>query len=622
MPSNYSTEHRLDALFDYLKRELESHEPPDPWIYLRQMVNGAAPQEWRASTSTAICQMLHPMKCVRMSSFLVMNKFLPYHEAKQKCLHEEPTEDSVVHLVSHQWLGDSEPDPDGKHLRALQAVFNRIIAGGVRHLFKDEDWEPFLKGISAGSDDKVKKLESTGSLSLSRSAADVSSDIAEGLIWLDYLSIPQMTTAQPAGWANGTSSQSMIESMNSTRSINSVPMRKNSSGTGSRASYMMDRSDVVALQQAHAINSIPAYVERCNYFWICAPHAKHSDSGLTCDFHSWRSRGWCRLEEWTNALAKRRKMPLLISDSEKLSTVGAIDFLLSQLGRSEKAVCSGDFTCCRLNHRVGARAIPCDKDQLGDILLRLYDSKLQQLKANNQRLMYGLLLCLRETVYSGTIHQPGRPSSSETVNEFLDRIAYKSIDDLNEIGDTPLHWAVFLADVALVSKLLTAKPELANIRNKVGLTALTLGAFRNDAQLPLVIDRVMACSSPEELNAGTKNGITVLDRAASSGFAENCQALIMRRAQVDVRRLDNGYSPLLSAAEAGYAGCCEVLLKHRADINATSKAGNTALQLATNPQTLLGNSHPRARQRVLATLLEHIKKQNPWTSDDSEQVWI
>ena len=53
-----------------------------------------------------------------------------------------------------------------------------------------------------------------------------------------------------------------------------------------------DTSDLIK-----AVNSIPSYIERCSHFFACVPSVKHNDrEGVMCDFGSWLSRGWCRLE--------------------------------------------------------------------------------------------------------------------------------------------------------------------------------------------------------------------------------------------------------------------------------------------------------------------------------------
>jgi ankyrin repeat protein len=531
--------------------------------------------------------MQHPMRCVRVHDLLCMEELLPYFEVEARGMHVEPEATDVVHLVSHQWLGNFEPDPERTHLHCLQAVFNRILGGQAEELFDEDDWLPFVQGTSVGSCAEVAELESEACQSVVHTADNVSKDIRHGIFWMDYLSIPQLDHARTATVDN-----------------------PSDSATATRGNFLKRSAstDEVCAEQAKAINSIPAYVERCNYFWICAPRTRHVDTGVICDFNSWRSRGWCRLEEWTNALASRRKMPILITEAPKLVTVGAVDFILSQLGRPEKAACSGQFSCCRLEHRIGTRVIPCDKEVVGDVLQRLCDGKLQKLRSSGQMMMYGLLLCLRRTVLAA-YHTEELPQAVETIDEFLARIGYGDLEDVNEIGDTPLHWAAFLGNADLVVRLLHARPELLEQSNHAGLSPLTLGVYRPDDQFPRILDFALSAvdaSAPGRINSigsCSKSGITILHRAASGGFAVHAEELLRRRADVNARRCDNGFTPLMSAAHAGYSACCEVLIRHRADVNACSKPGETPLHLAANPVSLLGNAEPSAKLRVLDVLL-------------------
>ncbi len=41
----------------------------------------------------------------------------------------------------------------------------------------------------------------------------------------------------------------------------------------------------------------------------------HRDSGELCDLESWRGRGWCRLEEWSNYLSVHQMNPLVITEA-------------------------------------------------------------------------------------------------------------------------------------------------------------------------------------------------------------------------------------------------------------------------------------------------------------------
>ena len=65
-----------------------------------------------------------------------------------------------------------------------------------------------------------------------------------------------------------------------------------------------------------AVDSIPAYVERCSMMWVLVPPVAHSNLADTiCDFASWRKRGWCRMEFAASKLACGPDMPLMVIKS-------------------------------------------------------------------------------------------------------------------------------------------------------------------------------------------------------------------------------------------------------------------------------------------------------------------
>merc|ERR1712014_289756 len=110
-----------------------------------------------------------------------------------------------------------------------------------------------------------------------------------------------------------------------------------------------------------------------------------------------------------------------------------------------------------------------------------------------------------------------------------------------------------------------------------------MGVYRPDGHFAALLDGGHGFDRLEELNAATLGGVSVLDRAAKGGFTKHVELLLARRADVDIRRKDNGFTPLLSAAEVAYTGCCRALLEHHADPNARGLDGCTALHIVSLP---------------------------------------
>lgn len=503
------------------------------------------------------------MMGVSVELFMKMDTLVSYEELRTRGDLTLLGPDHVVHFISHQWLGNEHPDPEGLQLRRMQRVFAEILTGGVESLFSEEDLSVFLGGVSKGTGPELQDIGAAG-FGGQLAATEVA---WKGYVWIDFCSVPQGASA--------------------------------------------------SLERELAVGSIPGYVERCDYFWILAPSATHANTGTQCDFATWRSRGWCRLEEWASCLSIRQKTQLVITDSPKISLVGHLDFVMSLLGRPEKAPCMGQFSCCRLNHLVemkegGTMQIPCDKIRVGNVLKQLCDAKLNFFRSSGQRSMYAVLTTLEQTLYRGSAWHVRPPCPGESLDAFMQKVAFAELEDRNEIGGTALHVAMMVGHLEVVRKILAARPELLGVRTKTGFSALMAGIYNYSLDFGAVLaDDALGFGSALELDAATCNGISVLDRAAKGGFATHTGLLLERGANPESRRKDNGRTPIMSSAETGYVSCCAALLRHRADVNATDNDGNTCLHLAANPLTLIGDADPCAKLAVtkllLAAKVDHTK---------------
>lgn len=78
--------------------------------------------------------------------------------------------------------------------------------------------------------------------------------------------------------------------------------------------------DYFSIPQAHrehqqlAIQSIFAYVASAAFFVVAAGSWKHREDGSTRDVRAWAGRGWCRLEQFANAMSPASK-PLIIAQT-------------------------------------------------------------------------------------------------------------------------------------------------------------------------------------------------------------------------------------------------------------------------------------------------------------------
>ncbi len=141
-----------------------------------------------------------------------------------------------------------------------------------------------------------------------------------------------------------------------------------------------DDSKLLAL----AVQSLPAYVERCCMMLVLVPTDEHRDRAEeVVDWCSWRGRGWCRLE-FMSATLCRHPLPVMVVKDEVPEFIFAADALLLPPGL-------GEFSCCAMKHDFGNGKIPCDKIAVGNVLSLLMEAKLHHLKRTGAGSRCGIL---------------------------------------------------------------------------------------------------------------------------------------------------------------------------------------------------------------------------------------
>lgn len=147
-----------------------------------------------------------------------------------------------------------------------------------------------------------------------------------------------------------------------------------------------------------AIDSIPYYIANSLCFFAVVPRVKHKDiKGAVCDYATWLSRGWCRLEQQANELKLERRhasdrahaqprRPIIVHTDGLLSTHSTSDWFYMGWQRAT-SIFNGEFTCCRLNHQRVCDdgtvvTLPCDKDRIRPLVSALWDIKIEQVSAD------------------------------------------------------------------------------------------------------------------------------------------------------------------------------------------------------------------------------------------------
>ena len=154
-------------------------------------------------------------------------------------------------------------------------------------------------------------------------------------------------------------------------------------------------------------------------------------------------------------------------------------------------------------------------------------------------------------------------------------------------GTTPLHYAVYHDDVALVESLLKAGAK-ASVANKFGSTPLLEAAVRGN---PLVIEKLVKAGA--DVNAGNGDGQTALLILSRTSNVDSAKLLISHGANVNVTEHWHDETPLMWAAAESQPAMVKLLLDHGAKVDAHSQL---------NHWTRMVTAEPRAQMREVGGL--------------------
>ncbi|MCL5436678.1 MAG: ankyrin repeat domain-containing protein [Candidatus Dependentiae bacterium] len=145
----------------------------------------------------------------------------------------------------------------------------------------------------------------------------------------------------------------------------------------------------------------------------------------------------------------------------------------------------------------------------------------------------------------------------------------------DEMGFTPLHWAVYNSDLAEVKRLLDEEAADVNTPDlQHGATPLHWAADTGDTTvMALLIDHGAKLDVPDH------EGNTALHWAVRSGKLAATRALFEAGAALDHQNRD-GNTPLHLAVQEGFYDLMRYLAYHWADPNVQNRTGKTALHLA------------------------------------------
>jgi ankyrin repeat protein len=133
-------------------------------------------------------------------------------------------------------------------------------------------------------------------------------------------------------------------------------------------------------------------------------------------------------------------------------------------------------------------------------------------------------------------------------------------------GTTPLHWAAYHENAAMVDLLVHAGADI-NAANRYGATPLSLASATGNAA---VIERLLKAGA--DPNAASPGGETALMTVSRTGSVDAVKALLAYKADVNAREATRGQTALMWAAGEGHADVIKLLLEAGADLHATSHA--------------------------------------------------
>ncbi|CAE7600309.1 ANK2 [Symbiodinium sp. CCMP2592] len=356
--------------------------------------------------------MLFPMYTVASDVLLKMTEVKPHEKLKELGKLVDFSDDlGKAAFVSHQWLTQQHPDPDFTQMRILQDAVRRILT-------------------SSGSISLDPVTEAVVQTAKPFPMKDFQSQVL--FFWYDYFSCPQLQYPMPVAHDH--------------------------------------EADIA--QQSSAINSIPAYVARCEIFLALCPVLPSDSEGKVITAGTWSRRGWCRLERAARELSANSTWILIQSDAS-IEVVGtALSFPRGTVGE-------GDF------------GVVADRQKLAPVMRKILVQKLTHC------LRVGDMPGFRRHFNLQTVHLRGLeiepvvgflPScedhAGDAVAEFLLQNGLKRVGEVDRAGWQPLHYAALAGNVEVLRGLLE---KLADVNQRTLKDEPMLGFRRWMSALDLAV---------------------------------------------------------------------------------------------------------------------------------------
>ncbi|CAE7594129.1 Ankrd44 [Symbiodinium sp. CCMP2592] len=516
----------------------ESRGATSALVHYAKRLRDQLPAGSAESTAT---EAFFPMYTVRAKVLLEMAKVVPHEQLKaNKLLVEFDESLGNAVFVSHEWVGHHHPDPECKQLRVLQDALKHMLSD-LQQIPLDaytENYFPSAQPLPA-SDLRVAPL----------------------YIWYDYFSCPQLEF----------------------RSL----------GTGPES----PRPNLT-----RAVDSIPAYIARCKFFFALCPVVETSSLGKVFTTFSWNDRAWCRTERVLRELADNDPWIIMIKSSTELELTSSFApfFVVQPAGE-------GRFTDEKDRMKLAPvfqHALLCKMK----LLLKRLDVVGYRLLLNKQNVyLRGFDASAVYDLVPESAPNPslGTDTTACAAQRFLFQNGFTTIHEFSG-GWSPLHFAALRGDPLVIQGLLQLRANVDRWTRKSqpiagvppGCTALGICCFfkHHDCMRLLITARAridsglhpqisasavaddsegirILCSAGARIFKKNHFGDVALDYCSVFGTTASMEELISQ-AGPELHQAD--LSKSLYYAAAGRGGSAEVIMRLvelRADINATGRVG-------------------------------------------------
>ncbi|CAE7678059.1 ANKHD1, partial [Symbiodinium sp. CCMP2456] len=302
-----------------------------------------------------------------------------------------------------------------------------------------------------------------------------------------------------------------------------------------------------------AIDSIPAYVERCRFFVALCPPIRHKTIDTVLNKQTWSKRGWCRLERAARELSGLADTKNIeIQGARQLAVAPIFDWVWAPVGE-------GHFSVAQ------------DREKIASVVRSMVFRKLHinllqgnwhsyRLMLNLQRIQYrSLAIVPIEDVIPGFKSDASDPAAYATA-KFMYQNGFQSLDERTPEGWSPICFAAVEGNAMLLSTLIEMRADpndlvqqsepVLLLAPQTPLLHICAALSHNEALQVLLAARA-------DIGSTDGFGSTALLWAAAVNNVEGIE--ILSQAGCDFKSPNMvGYSPFVAAS---VVGCIEAMTK-------------------------------------------------------------